>query len=147
MRGLVLSALLAATAGLTAAPAMAQDMSPTLLIETGPNDKANYRRVVFVKYLSGNQVTANYRADNRTEFKRIDPRTPQDLVDSCARGNATSLREIRAFARDEAARARAGRAPETRSFCVKNVSGWERGNRKAYLDPIFDGMPVSIQGL
>lgn len=147
MRGLVLSALIAATAGLGAMPVMAQDMSPTLLIETGPNDKANYRRVIFVKYLSGSQVTANYRADNRTEFKRVDPRTPQDLVDSCARGKATSLREIRAFARDEKSRARAGHAPEVRSFCVKNVSGWQSGNRKAYLDPIFDGMPVSIQGL
>ena len=147
MRSLVLSAVLMAGGGLAATPAMAQDMSPTLLIETGPNDKADYRRVIFVKYLSGNQVTANYRADNRTEFQRINPQTPQDLIDSCARGAATPLREIRAFARDEANRARAGRAPETRSFCIKNVSGWERGNRKTYLDPIFDGMPVSVQGL
>lgn len=147
MRGLILTSILAASAGFAAVPAAAQDMSPTLLIETGPNDRTDYRRVVFVKYLSGNQVTANYRADNRTEFKRVSPTTPQGLIDSCASGNATSLREIRAFARDEASRARSGRTPETRSFCIKNISGWERGNRKTYLDPIFDGMPVSVQGL
>ncbi len=146
MRSLILSAVLAASAGM-AMPAMAQDMSPTLLIETGPNDKPNYRRVVFVKYLSGNQVTGNYRADNRTEFQRVNPTTPQALIDDCARGASTSLSEIRAFARDEKKRAKQGRAPETRSFCVKNVSNWEGGNRKTYLDPIFDGMPVSIQGL
>lgn len=147
MRSLILSAVLTAGVGFAAVPAAAQDMSPTLLIETGPNDKADYRRVVFVKYLSGNRVSANYRADNRTEFARINPETPQCLIDSCASGNATSLREIRAFARDEKSRARTSRAPETRSFCVKNVPGWERGNRRIYLDPIFDGMPVSVQGL
>lgn len=147
MRALILTSVLIAGLGGAAAPAMAQDMSPVLLIETGPNDKPNYRRVVFVKYLSGNQVTANYRADNRTEFRRINTQTPQALIESCANGRATSLSDIRAFARDEKRRAQSGRAPETRSFCVKNVRGWESGNRKTYLDPIFDGMPISIQGL
>lgn len=128
-------------------PAAAQDMSPTLLIETGPNDNSQYRRVIFVKYLSGSSVTANYRAENRTEFKRVDNTTPQELVESCARGPATSLGEIQAFARDEAARNRSRRAPETRSFCIKNVPNWEARNKAAYLDPIFESLPVSIQGL
>lgn len=130
-----------------AAPAAAQDVSPTLLIETGPNENPQYRRVIFVKYLSGSTVTANYRAENRTEFKRVDNTTPQELVESCARGASTSLAEIQAFARDEAVRNRSRSAPETRSFCIKNVPNWETRNKAIYLDPIFEGLPVSIQGL
>jgi hypothetical protein len=146
MRALLSSLIL--TAGIAmAAPAMAQDSSPTLLIETGPNSNPQYRRVVFIKYLAGNSVQMNYRADNRTEFQRVDTQTPQALIDSCASGQATRLSEIIAFSRDEAKRARQGREPETRSFCIKNVRNWERRNRDTYLDPIFQGLPVSVQGL
>lgn len=140
---LALSTILCSFAG--AATASAQDVSPVLLIETGPNENPQYRKVVFVKYLSGNRVQANYRADNRTEFKRIAPDTPQDLVDKCAMGPATSLREIQAYARDEARRARSRQAPEIRSFCIKNVRNWSARNKDAYLDPIFESMPHSVQ--
>lgn len=147
MRALAISLLLTAMAGFTAIPVQAQDRSPVLLIETGPNDQPGLRRVIFVKYLSGNQVRLNYRADNRTEFQRVDPATPQALVDSCANGPATRLSDIIAFSRDEKRRAKRGQAPEVRSFCIKNVNDWNRRNRDVYLDPIFDGMPVSVQGL
>lgn len=142
------AAAMLTTASLSFAPvAMAQDVSPTLLIETGPNENPQYRRVVFVKYLSGNRVQANYRADNRTEFMRVNPDTPQELVDKCANGQATSLGEIQAYSRDEAQRMSRRQAPQIRSFCIKNVYDWERRNKDAYLDPIFESMPVSIQGL
>lgn len=141
----VIAAILAAP--LFAVSAQAQDFSPTLLIETGPNENPQYRRVVFVKYLTGNRVTANYRAENRTEFQRVDNATPQALVDACASGPATSLAEIRAFARDEASRARSRQAAEVRSFCIKGVRNWEAVNKDQYLDPIFESLPVSIQGL
>lgn len=136
------------TLGVATVPmtASAQDVSPTILIETGPNDNPQYRRVIFVKYLSGNQVTAKYRADNRTEFRGINSQTPQALIDSCANGPATSLSEIRGFAREEQRRVKSGQAPETRSFCIKNVRNWEGGNKSTYLDPIFESLPYSIQG-
>lgn len=151
MRSFLLSGLLVCTSAMTtvvASPAAkAQDVSPVLLIETGPNDRQDYRRVVFVKYLSGHEVTANYRADNRTEFKRVDPKTPQALIDSCASGPATRLSDIISYSRDENRRLKSGKAPQVRSFCIKNVRDWQRSNRDVYLDPIFEGLPVSIQGL
>ena len=117
------------------------ETSPTLLIETGPSDNPAYRRMVNVKYLSGSQVTANYRAYNRREFINVPNVTSQDKIEACARGAATSLREINAFKRDEASRARSGKAPETRSFCLKNIQNWTDRNKDKYLDPIFDSMP------
>ncbi len=117
------------------------ETSPTLLIETGPSDNPAYRRMVNVKYLNGASVTANYRAYNRREFISVPNVTPQDKITACARGAATSLREITTFKREEADRIRKGQAPEIRSFCLKNIQDWTGGNKDKYLDPIFDSMP------
>jgi len=138
---------LASLAGLAAiAPAAAaQDVSPTLLIETAPSDIGDYRRMVHVKYLQGNRIERSFVAYNRTEFKRIDRQTSQEQIDKCANGPATSLSEIRGFARDEMKRSQARRSPETRFFCIKNVRNWTGQNRDKYLDPIFETMPYSVQ--
>jgi len=141
---LILKTALAATLAFgVSAPAIAQsaDVSPTLLIETGPSDNPQYRRMIFVKYLSGNYVSVNYRAYNRTEFAQVPNTTPQDVISACANGRATSLSDIRSFERAEAKRKRSGQAPEIKRFCVKNVSNWEGGQRDRYLDPIFNGLP------
>ena len=136
-------ALAASLAMGLSAPAMAQsaDVSPTLLIETGPSDNPQYRRMIFVKYLSGNYVSVNYRAYNRAEFTQVPNTTPADVIAACANGRPSSLDEIRAFERAEAQRKRRGQPPEIVRFCVKNVSGWEGGQRDTYLDPIFNGLP------
>ncbi|MEE9272224.1 MAG: hypothetical protein V3U57_03000 [Robiginitomaculum sp.] len=124
------------------APSVAMaDSSPVLLIETGPSDKPEYRRMVYVKYLSGNDVSANYKAYNRREFINLIDKGVSDRVEQCARGMATSLSEIIAFEKDEDKRKRRGQAPETRSFCIKNVGNWSAKNKDVYLDPIFASMP------
>ena len=137
-------------AGALAAPAAAQfgDLSPVLLVESGPSDNPDYRRMVFVKFLSGDRVSVNYKAYNRTEFIQVPNTTPREIISACANGPASSLNEIRAFQRDEARAARRGQAPQVVRFCVKNVQGWEAGARGTYLDPIFDGMPhaASLKG-
>ena len=127
----------------TAPAAQAQfgDLSPVLLLESGPSDNPEYRRMVFVKFLSGNRVSVNYKAYNRTEFKQVTDTTPRDVVSACANGPASSLRDIQAFERSEARAKRSGKAPEIVRFCIKNVQNWEGGNRARYLDPIFEGMP------
>lgn len=117
------------------------DVSPVLLIETGPSDNPEYRRMVFVKFLSGTRVGVNYAAYNRTEFIQTPNTTPSDVIAACANGAATPLREIKNFERAEAKRKRRGEAPEVVRFCIKNVQNWEGGGRKTYLDPIFNGMP------
>jgi len=89
------------------AQAQSNDRSPTLLIETGPSDNPEYRRM------------------------------------TCANGRATSISELRAYERKEAAAKRSGQTPETAVFCIKNVRGWEAGNKEKYLDPIFNGMPYA----
>ena len=143
MSKLFKTALVASIAFGAAAPVMAQsaDVSPTLLIESGPSDNPQYRRMVFVKYLSGNYVSVNYRAYNRAEFTQVPNTTPNDVISDCANGRATPLSQIRSFERAEAQRARRGQAPEIVRFCVKNVSNWEGGQRATYLDPIFNGLP------
>lgn len=130
-------------AGLSAPAANAQsaDVSPTLLIESGPSDNPQYRRMVFVKYLSGNYVNVNYRAYNRAEFTQVPNTTPADIIAACANGPASTLSDIRAFERAQARRDARGEAPEIKRFCIKNVSNWEGGGRSTYLDPIFNGMP------
>ena len=137
--------ILSLTAGLlaTAPAASAQfgDLSPNLLVESGPSDNPEYRRMVFVKFLSGDRVSVNYKAYNRTEFKQVPNTTPRDVISACANGAATSLREIKAFERAEARAKRSGKAPEIVRFCIKNVQNWEGGNRNQYLDPIFEGLP------
>ena len=137
--------ILGLTAGMlaTAPAAQAQfgDLSPVLLLESGPSDNPEYRRMVFVKFLSGNRVSVNYKAYNRTEFKQVTDTTPRDVVSACANGPASSLRDIQAFERSEARAKRSGKAPEIVRFCIKNVQNWEGGNRARYLDPIFEGMP------
>jgi len=135
---------LIALAGMSA-PAQAQfgDVSPMLLIESGPSDNSQYRRMVFVKYLSGNYVSVNYRAYNRSEFAQTPNTTPNEVIEACANGAATPLSEIKSFERAEARRKRRGEAPEIVRFCIKNVQGWEGGGRDRYLDPIFEGMPYA----
>lgn len=138
-------AIIGLTAGLlaTAPVASAQfgDLSPNLLVESGPSDNPEYRRMVFVKFLSGNRVSVNYKAYNRTEFKQIPNTTPRNIISACANGAATSLSEIRSFERAEARAKRSGKAPEVVRFCIKNIQNWEGGNRNTYLDPIFEGLP------
>lgn len=138
---------LAALMGLAvlAPAASAQDVSPTLLIETAPSDVGDYRRMVHVKYLQGNRIDRSFVAYNRTEFKRIDRQVSQEVIDNCANGSATSLSEIRSFARDEMGRFKAKRSPESRFFCIKNVRNWTGQNRDRYLDPIFETLPYSVQ--
>jgi len=137
--------ILGLAAGLlaTAPAAQAQfgDLSPVLLVESGPSDNPEYRRMIFVKFLSGSHVSVNYKAYNRTEFKQVQNTTSRDIIAACANGPATTLREIRSFERDEARAQRSGEAPKVVRFCIKNVQNWEGGNRNKYLDPIFEGLP------
>lgn len=126
------------------APAFA-DTSPTLLIETGPSDNPAYRRVVSIKYLNGAQVTANYKAYNRREFINAPNTTDANAIAQCVRGSATTLSDIKAFERAEQSRSQSGQAPESRTFCVKNISDWTEKNKDLYLDPIFEGMPYVVK--
>ena len=114
MKLILKTALAASLAFGLSAPAIAQsaDVSPTLLIETGPSDNPQYRRMIFVKYLSGNHVSVNYRAYNRAEFTQVPNTTPANVIRDCANGRATSLGEIQAFERAEADRKRRGQPPE-----------------------------------
>ena len=125
------------------AQAQSSDRSPTLLIETGPSDKADYRRMTFVKYLNGGGVTVAYKAYNRSEFSQVQDTTPREVAMNCANGRASSMSDLRAYERKEAAAKRRGQKPETAVFCIKNVSGWNAGNKDKYLDPIFNGMPYA----
>ncbi len=136
-------AALAFAAPITAPSAKAQssDISPVLLIETGPSDNPEYRRMTFVKYLRGSSVSVAYKAYNRTEFTQVPDSTPPVLAAECAAGRASSMSDLRSYERKEAAAKRSGKAPEPAVFCIKNVGGWESGNKKKYLDPIFNGMP------
>lgn len=113
------------------------DMSPTLLIESMPSDNPKYRRMVYVRYLSG----ASYKAYNRREFKMEKSTTSVQKMGQCANGAATSLQEIEAFAKAEARRARKSQSPESKVFCIKNVPDWASKNKDMFLDPIFEGMP------
>jgi hypothetical protein len=127
------------------APAAAQNsgVSPVLLLESGPSDNPNYRRMVFTKYLQGDRVSVNYKAYNRTEFIQVNPQTPREVVQSCMRGTSTTMRDLKAFERAEAQRARRGQPPEIARFCIKNVRNWDEAARKRYLDPIFNGLPAT----
>lgn len=124
-------------------PVAAQNsvVSPVLLLESGPSDNPQYRRMVFTKYLQGNRVTVNYKAYNRSEFIQVATKTPRELVERCTRGTATGLGDLQAFERAEAQRARRGQAPEVARFCIKNVRNWDEATRERYLGPIFNGMP------
>lgn len=123
--------------------AQSSDVSPTLLVETGASDNPEYRRMTFVKYLNGGGVTVAYKAYNRSEFTQVQNTTPREVALECATGRATPISELRAYERKEAAAKRSGKAPETAIFCIKNVRGWEAGNKDKYLDPIFNGMPYA----
>lgn len=141
----VLSAavLCAGMAAFTPSFAQSMDVSPVLLIESGPSDNPEYRRMVFVKYLSGDRVNANYKAYNRTEFSQLPNTTPANIISDCARGAASSLSDIRAFQREEARLKNTGAPAKLARFCIKNVQNWEGGGRTRYLDPIFEGMPYA----
>ena len=137
----ILGASLALFAAAPAANAQFGDLSPVLLVESGPSDNPEYRRMVFVRFLSGSRVSVNYKAYNRAEFIQV-PNSPSgEAIAACANGAATPLSQIQAFERDEARATRSGKAPEVVRFCIKNVQNWEGGNRDRYLDPIFEGMP------
>jgi len=123
------------------AKAQSADMSPVLVIESGPSDNADYRRMVYVKYLRGHQVSVAYKAYNRTEFIQVRNSTPADILSQCATGQGSKLEHMQAFERNERQRAKQGKAPEIARFCIKNIPGWKNGNQKRYLDPIFNGMP------
>lgn len=127
----------------TQAQAQTQDISPTLLIETGPSDMADYRRMVFVKYLSNDAVRVAYKAYNRSEFIQIEDTTPESFISACVGGKTTTLEEIEAYQAAEAQARAEDRAPIIAHFCIKNIGAWEAGNRTSYLDPIFDGMPYA----
>lgn len=136
------AAIWVATLGMThVATAQSGDISPTLLIETGPSDKPDYRRMVFVKYLSADAVIVSYKAYNRSEFIQIEDATPDSFVLSCLKGRASTLEDIQAFHRAETEARLAGEAPTISHFCIKNVDNWNASNNDIYLDPIFDGMP------
>lgn len=139
--GCVAAAWVASLAMPYAATAQTADLSPVLLIETGPSDNPDYRRMIFVKYLSGDAVTVSYKAYNRSEFIQIEDATPDSLVSSCLKGKATTLADIQAFNQAEAAARAAQDVATIEHFCIKGVENWEAGNKNAYLDPIFDGMP------
>ena len=130
---------------LLASPIRSQtsDLSPHLLIESGPSDNPAYRRMVFVKYLQGPRVSVAYKAYNRTEFIQIEDDMQSALALECSNGAATPLEEIDAFQEQESLRRTQNTPPEIARFCIKNVNGWEAGNRARYLDPIFDGMPYA----
>ena len=121
--------------------AQAADTSPVLLIESTQSNNPEYRRMVSVSYLSGNRVTANYLAYNRRQFISVPSHHSAAQISACTQGAATSLKDIRAFQKDEARRASRGAAPETRTFCIKNIPNWSTQNKDLYLDPIFEGMP------
>ena len=137
------SALPAAQTAAQTAGAQSFDTSPTLLLESGPSDTPGYRRMVLVHYLDGPNVNVSYRALNRSEFTQAPGSANLQVVADCARGPATTLREIDAFQRAEGQRARSGQAPEVVRFCVKGVPGWKAGAQKRWLDPIFEGMPYA----
>ncbi len=143
VKSFAVSALLATSFGVNVADAQAQssDVSPTLLIETGPSDNPEYRRMTFVKYLNGGGVNVAYKAYNRSEFSQVQNTTPRDVAMNCVNGRASSMSDLRAYERKEAKAKRNGQAPEMAVFCIKNISGWEAGNKDKYLDPIFNGMP------
>ena len=142
MRQLIIAAaLLAAPAPL--AVAQSSDVSPTLLLESLPSDTPGYRRMVRVHYLQGSRANVSYQALNRSEFTQVPGTADANAAAECARGSASSLREVRAFQRSEAQRARSGQAPEAVRFCIKGVRGWEAGAKKEWLDPIFEGMPYT----
>ena len=140
-----LAILTVSLASVHAAPVLAQsaDVSPTLLIESGPADNPEYRRMIYVKYITGNRVSVAYKAYNRTEFAQITDNTAPDAILACSNGPATSLGDILAFERKEAGLKRARQAPEVTRFCIKNVNNWEGGGRTRYLDPIFNSMPYA----
>lgn len=117
--------------------AQSADIGPTLFIESMASDNPKYRRMVYVRYLSG----ASYKAYNRREFNLATSSTSDQNVGKCANGSATSLRDIRAFEKAEKRRARSGQTPEYAAFCIKNVREWKAKNKNVYLDPIFEGMP------
>lgn len=119
----------------------AADMSPTLLIETGPSDNPSYRRMVFVKYLADDAVTVSYVAYNRTEFIQVPNDTPDALIAACLNGPAATLEQVEAYRGREAERREANTPPAIEHFCIKDISAWDAGNKATYLDPIFDGLP------
>jgi len=67
-------------AAIPAAQAQSSDRSPMLLIETGPSDSPEYRRMTFIKYLNGGGVTVAYKAYNRTEFSQVRDTTPREVA-------------------------------------------------------------------
>jgi len=139
LKALAVIGALLASSGM--ANAQYGDLSPVILVETGPSDNGEYRRMVFVKFLSGDRVSVNYKAYNRAEFMQVPNTTPSEIIRACSNGPATTLNDIRVYEAEEAQLRRQGKKPEIKRFCIKNIQNWEGGNRSTYLDPIFNGMP------
>lgn len=126
-----------------ATQAQSNSVSPTLLIETMPSDRPDYRRMIYIHYLNGSYVNVSYVAYNRTEFRQIPNRPSRDAIRACASGPSSRLSDIDGFERSEAQLKRSGQSPESKSFCIKNVRNWQDKNQKRYLDPIFNGLPFA----
>ncbi|NNC36669.1 MAG: hypothetical protein EX271_06840 [Acidimicrobiales bacterium] len=139
MRYIATFTLIISLLGGISLPVFAQgaDVSPTLFVESMPSDNPKYRRMVYVRYLSG----ASYKAYNRREFNLATSATSEQNVRKCANGSASSLRDIRAFEKAEKRRAQSGQVPEYAAFCIKSIPNWEAKNKDVFLDPIFEGMP------
>lgn len=144
MKSIFLSALLsAALFGAGEVAAQSSGDSPVLLIESLPSVNPDYRRMILVKYLSGNQVSVAYKAHTRSEFAQIADETSPEIITACQTGPATPLDEIKAFQDTEAKRKAQGQTPLSAMFCIKNVPNWEESGRDKYLDPIFEGLPYA----
>ena len=139
MEKLVKIALIATLIAGFSAPALAKeaDVGPIILVESMPSDNPKYRRMVYVRYLTG----ASYKAYNRREFNLATSPASIQSMDQCENGAATSLKEIKSFAKAEKKLARSGKAPVSKAFCIKNIPDWTAVNKDVFLDPIFDGMP------
>lgn len=125
------------------AAAQTADESPVLLIESLPSDNPDYRRMIYVNYLSAHQVDVTYRAYTRSEFAQVSATSAPEIISDCWSGAATSLAEIEAFQKVEAKRKADDLPPVTTRFCIKNVLNWEEAGRDRYLDPIFHGLPYA----
>ena len=108
----------------------APDISPTLLIETGPSDNPDYRRMVFVNYLNADAVTVAYVAYNRTEFIQVPDDTPAALISACQNGPASTLEQIHAYRDQDAKSATLANRQRSNIFASKMCSTGSQETRR-----------------